>query len=306
MTVTTFKTTDDAFLSESEPDTNYGGGTELRLSNRGTIGNRRKRTYLQFDISRIPLTAIVESAELSLYYHAEADRDLEVRPVATHLLPFDEMAITWNDRPALYDVRAYHYAPYSPGWIRIDVTEIFYLGSYCGFRIRQINDIERTTEENLLGPYFRSKEYMEALSAALTVIYAEIEPGIPTELTISAPASAAADELFAVSGDLWRTDTGEPLPDQPVNLSYDGISLGSTTTNAGGHYQLEASIPVAGVWTLKAEFPGTPGYLPSTTRAGTVIAASPIATVLFTLSPIIAGSLLHFGMHARGRALWRA
>lgn len=100
--------------------------------------------------------------------------------------------------------------------------------------------------------------------------------GIPTTLSIRVPDGVAVGEIFTVYGTLTETDTGLKIPGQPINHSYNGRSLGSSTTGANGDYSKEVSIPESGVWTIKSEFPGTPGYAASRSVADTIAAASPL------------------------------
>ncbi|GAI78934.1 unnamed protein product, partial [marine sediment metagenome] len=91
-----------------------------------------------------------------------------------------------------------------------------------------------------------------------TVIQLEEPPvEIPTSLTLSAPDKVGLDEKFVVSGILYETDSGIPIPNQPINHSYDGRSLGSSTTGVDGDYLKEVSVPESGVWTIRSDFLGT-------------------------------------------------
>ena len=126
------------------------------------------------------------------------------------------------------------------------------------------------------------------LSSIKAGIDAFLEPavGIPTSLTLSVPDRTGVNENFNVSGLLRETDTGIPIPNQPINHSYNGRPLGSSTTGVDGSYLKVVSVPESGVWTLKSDFPGTEGLQASRSRAGTVVAATPITSAL-----IIAGSI---------------
>ena len=98
----------------------------------------------------------------------------------------------------------------------------------------------------------------------------EGQAGIPTTLTLSAPNSVGVNEKFNVSGILYEKDTGIPTPNQTINLSYNGKSLGTATTGIDGDYLKQASIPTEGIHTLKADFLAAAGYAASskTTRMG--------------------------------------
>jgi len=143
--------------------------------------------------------------------------------------------------------------------------------------------------------YFDDEWHMAALLSTLQAAIDDfLEPavGIPTTLTISAPDRTGVNENFNISGILNEMDTGIPIPNQPINHSYDGRSLGSSTTGVDGGYLKVVSVPEAGVWTLKSDFPGTEELQASRSLAGTVVSASPIATALLIAGPIVTGIAL--------------
>ena len=115
--------------------------------------------------------------------------------------------------------------------------------------------------------------------------------GIPTTTTISTPDNVAVDEKFFISGNLYETESGIPIPYQPINHSYNGRSLGGSITGVDGDYLKEISIPETGTWAIKSEFPGTPDYKASR-YMNKVTATSPIAMVLQILGPITVGAVL--------------
>lgn len=90
---------------------------------------------------------------------------------------------------------------------------------------------------------------------------------IQTSLTIEAPKSVVVNESFTVSGKLTRVDTGEGIPNQPINIYYDTSKIASTTTTSNGTYSTSCAIPKPGTFTLKAEFPSVAGSLYATSSA---------------------------------------
>ena len=116
--------------------------------------------------------------------------------------------------------------------------------------------------------------------------------GIPTTTTISAPSKAAINEKFYISGILYETGSGTPIPGQPINHSYDGRSLGSSTTGVDGNYLKEVSIPESGVWIIKSEFLGTPGYAASSTGTEAIVAASPLEAEIKIAGSVAVGLAL--------------
>jgi len=121
--------------------------------------------------------------------------------------------------------------------------------------------------------------------------------GIPTTTTLSAPDKTGVNEKFYISGILYETESGIPIPSQPINHSYyDAIhepkSLGSSTTRVDGDYLKEVSIPESGTWTLKSDFPGTPGYAASRSVADTMVAASPLEAAVSIAGSVAVGLVL--------------
>ena len=82
------------------------------------------------------------------------------------------------------------------------------------------------------------------------------ELGIPTNLTISAPASILESTPFQVTGTLIRGDTGAPMANQPIMLDLDGVILAGANTDTSGNYAFDIVIDVPGVHTLTVTFSG--------------------------------------------------
>jgi len=128
----------------------------------------------------------------------------------------------------------------------------------------------------------------------------EVAVGIPTTLTLSAPDKAGVGEKFFISGILYETESSTPIPNQPINHSYNGDTLGSSTTGIDGEYLKEVSIPEFGVWTLKSEFLGTETLQASNSQTDATIATTPIeaATVIAT-SAITGLAMIIYGLKLR-------
>jgi len=92
-----------------------------------------------------------------------------------------------------------------------------------------------------------------------------LQVGAPTTLTIKAPLNVGVEIPFNVSGRLTFREGGVdyPLQGRTIRLSYNGVSLGSTTTGADGTYNITVSIPKPGTYTLKAVYAGESGLSPT-------------------------------------------
>ena len=288
----TLVATEDSFITERYPDENRGDRLDIRLANRHTYGNRRLRGYVQFDLAQIPSGVDVESAILSLFYYDGDAYDIEVQRVFG---TFDEMAITWNDRPGIAGSPRVFPGPYPIGWIGLDVTEIFRLDAAIAFRIRQVGSIEGTTDMRRLGPIFYSKEQGAYYAPTLAVTYVEVVPGIETVITITAPGAVAPGEVFEVRGKL-TTIAGDPLPGMEIELTVLEIPeiLLRVDTDENGEYEFTLSLP-QGTFTLKAEFAGTEAYGASRST-NPIFSASPLGMAVQIIGPIAAGTaLLYLG-----------
>ena len=134
-------------------------------------------------------------------------------------------------------------------------------------------------------------------SKTITIAVEEAAIGIPTTTTLSAPDRAGVGEKFNISGILYETESSIAIPSQPINHSYNGKNLGSSTTGVDGDYLKEVSIPEAGTWTLKAEFPGTDALQTSRALADAVVGEISIETPLLIAGPIVTGlALVIYGL----------
>jgi hypothetical protein len=85
----------DAYVNKSEPDANYGTETALSVAGNST------RIFAQFNLSSIPSTAVILSANLSLfYYDNESTATSGYIGVYRVTGSWDESTITWNTSPA--------------------------------------------------------------------------------------------------------------------------------------------------------------------------------------------------------------
>ena len=121
--------------------------------------------------------------------------------------------------------------------------------------------------------------------------FEEITVGIPTTLTISAPANVKPGETFNIIGQLTRNDTGVAIPNMSISVSYNGNSLGSVLTDMQGVYTIPASIPTTGTYTLKAEFLGTAEYAASKSTANTMV-TTPLEAVIKIIGSVATGLAL--------------
>lgn len=86
----------DSAVTSDAPDSNYGTSEYFAIGN--TVGPSIARAYLQFDLSALPTSAIIVSANLKLYQFitfGTEDFIIELHQVTVY---WDEDTITWNNQ----------------------------------------------------------------------------------------------------------------------------------------------------------------------------------------------------------------
>jgi hypothetical protein len=88
----------DAYVSELQPDVVWGTTGGLAVDGDGSTS--QYRTYIQFGLSSIPSTAVIESATLGLYYYISPGLEFQA-PVGVYRVTsiWNESTITWNNQP---------------------------------------------------------------------------------------------------------------------------------------------------------------------------------------------------------------
>ncbi len=117
-TTGTFCVTDDAFVEQLNPDSNFGDVLRMEVDTvRGDERQERIDTYIKFDLSSIPAGATLTSATLRLQVRSSGtngtQHDINVHAVAD--TSWSESTLTWNTRPTLGGVLAVLAAPMLPG-----------------------------------------------------------------------------------------------------------------------------------------------------------------------------------------------
>lgn len=93
--------TQDAFVDEANPDTNYGTATYLMIRTNGTTGLRTRAYLVDYDLSVIPANSTITSAYLRLYasgYSGTFPRNYRLGYIMSN---WTETGITWNNQPSV-------------------------------------------------------------------------------------------------------------------------------------------------------------------------------------------------------------
>lgn len=89
--------TDDAYVYQKYPDSNYGSYYSLYV---GTYNGAKERAYLKFDLSNLPENAVIVSATLHAYtYKGASSTPVNISVYAVSDDSWTEGSITWNTKP---------------------------------------------------------------------------------------------------------------------------------------------------------------------------------------------------------------
>lgn len=100
MSILTLQAIQDTFISQSNPNTNYGSSTSL-FSGKFSSAPSNYRSLLKFDISSITASADIQSAILKLYIHRNDDPSIS-KPTSIYnlLAEFNESTVTYSNQPS--------------------------------------------------------------------------------------------------------------------------------------------------------------------------------------------------------------
>lgn len=135
------------------------------------------RTYLQFDLSSIPMEATIISAELHMYNYYGNDKYLiATQNIARCLTSWDETTITWANKPSLSN--NYLISTFKPSgvasWGCYDVTQIikdWFAGTYDNYGLQIVNDPEGSYRYNwaIYNRRYSNGEYATYINVIYTI-----------------------------------------------------------------------------------------------------------------------------------------
>jgi hypothetical protein len=274
--------TADAYVSRDSPYSNFGAESRLLWQYTGGTPPDAYRSYLKFDLSRLPRPAIIRSAILYLY-------NTTVPPVpywmgdsfdvfSVYADDWLENEITWNNAPPLAEPivdRGGGRIPVS-AWIASDVTE-FVRGEYERFDNFVSLGIKVNGWDGTL-TQANSKEAGEH-QPYLEVDYAI--PPIPTTLTFS-PTNFQLKPGENLVLTVTLKDNGDyPVSGRTVYFSttFGTLSAPSNTTDSLGRITVIYTAPWVTENTkvlITASFPGDNCYGASSQKAEGLILAPPL------------------------------
>jgi hypothetical protein len=159
----------DAWVLASNPDTNYGGDTELRTKQLDSTSGRR--AFLKFSLQDVSDTIV--SARLRLYNtYAQAGATLALKSVTDDA--WSETDLTWNNQPALGATLASG-APVADGWFDLDVTG-YVSQQAAGDKLVSFALVEQTTghDTNFASREDGAPEHRPVLEVTTSTDYAPV------------------------------------------------------------------------------------------------------------------------------------
>jgi len=222
--------TADVPVTQVVPDANYGDDPELLVQSWvvGTAG-MNLRVFVRFDLTAIPPGAKILASELSLYAFQKPSVSRTYGCFAPSA-SWDEMTITWNNKPIPYWFPAPTYPSAAtgtaPDWMKWDVEEyvqrfvardsINYRPNY-GWFIRDLM-------EDSPSPYqtrFRSREYVDSNYRPKLMVQYE-----PPKLTLVTYGTS-----FLAGNWVKMTVQREDADGNPITRGVLNVDLASTSTS---------------------------------------------------------------------------
>jgi hypothetical protein len=309
----------DAYVSESDPNANYGDSVWLAVGDSDAEFLLRQRSLVKFDLAAagLPADATIVDARFEAYLggadgEANATIDLyDVNPDWT------ENVVTWNNRPLIttqiatanVGLLVNQYV----GWESEDLTALVdgwsqHTTPNRGFMLRH-----RYENGAYTGRTFRSRETNS--DPRLIVTYTTQHPGVsdvpcPDASSDSQPPSLRASHApAAVTTRLALTITAvadDASGIQSVDIYFDGSRAQSCGFAGARHVQCAyETIPTAGLhryYTLAYDMAGNGSSTPAVQVRATVDGQAPRVTVTHSPRNPAAGEAIHFTVTAEDDA----
>ena len=195
---------DDSYVDEANSGSNYGTEPHLEIA---TMKNGNKRTFLKFELSKIPENVDIYSARLYLYFYwgsnyVELRENYDMKIEAYKVLDdsWSEGTLTWSNQPAMGDEIDESPIGSWQSWKYWDIESYFDeqrgIDNLASFAIKfETEDFDQT----LRRIRYRSKEYTDdtSLTPYLSVWYVPptIEYGVDLTVTPEAQGGNAGENL---------------------------------------------------------------------------------------------------------------
>ena len=165
----------DALLGEVVPDTNFGSDIYLYLSQDFDYSEIGEGPYvddytaIQFDISSLPVGAVISSAIMELYQIKSYGSSHDISWLRN--TSWSEETVTWNSKPTTGDIVVSATKAATEGWHSYDITtavQNWFSGAWSNYGLTGVKSNGNETDYL----EYRSKEYGTAsLRPKLTITY---------------------------------------------------------------------------------------------------------------------------------------
>ena len=256
--VLTFSPTDDAYVVDREPNTNFGGATSLQVDNSPV-----EHILMKFQVSGVG-SRTVESAKLRLFCTDGSSVGGQFRRVASN--SWSEGTVTWNNAPAADTGTVATLGKVSTGvWYEVDLASLVTGDGAWSLRVTSTttNGADYTSEEGSAG--FRPQLVVTVAGGSPPPPPGDTtRPTAPTSLTATAVTSnridltwnASTDDVGVTAYEVFRN--GSLLTTIGATTSYSDTTVAPSTTY---QYQVRARDAAGNVSDLSniasATTPGT-------------------------------------------------
>jgi hypothetical protein len=202
----TFTATQDAYVNQQFPSTNYGTADLLV----GTLSGNIRRSLLQFDLAALPSNAVVVSATLELYQIVNLANKPEATQVITPqfeaiLAAWSESTVNWNNQPLAESRGDPAYTVFGPGYNKFDVTHIaqaWKSGAVINNGLRMRNDADTT--------YLAFESRHNTHKPRLTIVYHTCAKPL-TGVSVSGPTLGVTNTGYTFNSQLSPLDATTPI-----------------------------------------------------------------------------------------------
>lgn len=281
-TTVTLTPIEDAFIQSDTPDDTYGT-TSLYCTflESFPLDDVRRNPYIMFDLSSIPLSATIISANLELYAWFVGS---SAPMIGAHYCPdntWSELGITWNNAPAFSStITDRILVSFESAWYSWDIASL--IQSNLGLEKLTVVMTVENIEDNL-ELAFRSKDSYIDLPA-LEITYTIPESSITCSISES---SITYGISVTISGTLTDASTEVGLSGKKVHLEY--------STNEGNTWSGIADIltgspysytwtPNVGTYLIRARWDGDDNYGGDTSSSVTLSVTKVSSNIACSLS----------------------
>lgn len=163
----------DSFVQSYSPDANYGTNSDLQI---GKSSTAIIRSLIKFNISSIPASAVVSSANLSLYLNGYEDAlafNVDVHRITAD---WNEGSVTWNSQPA-HDASVITSSPVGGtigwySWSLASPVQGWVNGTLTNYGVKLKQDTETSTRRR----YFYSSDHTTASERPKLVVTYSVPP----------------------------------------------------------------------------------------------------------------------------------